>query len=194
MLQAIIFDWHGVLDKVTFGGLIEILSRFTHKSKEKILSEIRDIDLSYRLGKITPEDFWNALDRKLQLNQNELIIARTYMLKIDKNVELWKKIPKLKKHFKLAILSDCPLDKARKIRRNVNLNAFNEVFFSAETKISKTDLGSFNKIIRKLRIKPGNCLFVDDKKKHLLNAQKLGFKTCLFKTINDFEQSLNLLK
>ncbi len=190
MLKAIIFDWHGVLDHTTFGGLIKILSTFTSKSREETLSVISEYDLKYRLGQLDPDEFWKLVGKTLHLNKKELNTACHYLLKIDKNKELWKKLPKLKRYYKLAILSDCPLDKAGQIRKKIDLTPFTVVNFSSETGISKTSPKSFLNIVKALQIKPMNCLHIDDKEKHLLNAKKLGFRTVLFKSVKDLESAL----
>jgi FMN phosphatase YigB (HAD superfamily) len=44
--------------------------------------------------------------------------------------------------------------------------------------------------LKKLKIDPRQCIFVDDKKENLLPAKKLGMKTILFKNLNNLKEKL----
>lgn len=190
MVKAIIFDWHGVLDKNKFDDFTDKISEIRAVSKESIKNVLWSYGNDYTTGKISSEDFWSEIEIKFSLAQSELRDLRFYMTIISLNYDLWSMLPELKTKYKLAVLSDCPKEKAGIIRKNANLSLFDAVTFSSEIGLSKDSIHFFNNMITKLDLPIGECLYVDDREENILFASKIGFKTCLYKTPNDIKSFL----
>lgn len=56
MLKALIFDWHGVLDKITFKGMVNHLANLKQNSPENVKSLIQSYGDEYVRGS-DPEEF-----------------------------------------------------------------------------------------------------------------------------------------
>ena len=98
----------------------------------------------------------------------------------------------LKKKYKLAILSDAP-----KIQAWIRLAAmqiqdkFDIVVTFDETKAKKPSKKPFLYALKKLRLKPEECLMVGDSlKRDIAPANKLGFKTAFAKYGEDKEKAV----
>lgn len=98
---------------------------------------------------------------------------------------------KLKKKYKLAILSDAP-----KIQAWIRLaamgiqNKFDIIVTFDETKSKKPSLKPFLYVLKKLRLKPEECLMIGDSlKRDIAPAKKLGFKTVFAKYGEDKEKA-----
>jgi len=98
---------------------------------------------------------------------------------------------KLKKKYKLAILSDAP-----KIQAWIRLAAmqiqdkFDIVVTFDETKAKKPSKKPFLYALKKLRLKPEECVMVGDSlKRDIAPAKKLGFKTAFAKYGEDKEKA-----
>lgn len=203
MIKAILFDWHGVLDRRTFTGMLEklaegwypIFAPTRRERKETPFEEYKQIikenwrrdGIEYALGKISPEYFWLGLECE---EETGVETVKRYLLTVEKNEELWQLFPKLKEEYVLAILSDCPTDKAHVIRQTCDLSYFQQVYFSCEYKKGKQDREFFEMAVRDLNMKPQECLFVDDAEVNIRFAQQAGLQTCLYKNNSDLEKSL----
>lgn len=134
MIKAILFDWHGVLDKVTYEGFLnEAARRFYyypgHKLsydnpltafetiKEVIVgTSIGKIGADYTRGIISPEDFWDKVHKTFPLFWNNL---EDYLLRVDLNERVWGLMQQLSNNYKLALVSDVPADKAVLVTRAI---------------------------------------------------------------------------
>jgi len=98
---------------------------------------------------------------------------------------------RLKKKYKLAILSDAP-----KIQAWIRLAAmqiqdkFDIVITFDETKSKKPTLKPFLYILKKLRLRPEECVMIGDSlKRDIAPAKRLGFKTVFAKYGEDKEKA-----
>jgi putative hydrolase of the HAD superfamily len=97
----------------------------------------------------------------------------------------------LKKKYRLAILSDAP-----KIQAWIRLAAmgiqdkFDMVITFDETKSKKPSLKPFLYILKKLRLRPEECIMIGDSlKRDVAPAKRLGFKTVFAKYGEDKEKA-----
>lgn len=57
---------------------------------------------------------------------------------------------------------------------------FKEHFISGDLKVAKPNLEIYQIALKKLNIKPEECIFIDDQKKNCEAAEKLGIKSIIF--------------
>jgi FMN phosphatase YigB (HAD superfamily) len=179
-ISTLIFDWHGVLDHVEFEGLIAFIAGLAKNEPANIKQIIIDDAKAYTLGKVEPGLFWEAVQQKLSLSNNQLKQSRDFILDIRPNTDLWEKLPDLSKDYDLAILSDCSQDKVDVIRSRMDLSLFKQTFFSAEKHQVKAYPDFFNSLLSVLRREPEECLFIDDRQDQIERAAKIGLQTHLF--------------
>ncbi len=90
---------------------------------------------------------------------------------------------KLKKKYKLVILSDAPRIQVwiRLVAMKIQ-DKFDYVITFDDTKTIKPDIKPFLYLLKKLKLKPEECLMVGDSlKRDIAPAKKLGFKTVFAK-------------
>lgn len=203
MIKAILFDWHGVLDRRTFGGMLEKIAeawypifaptRIERKEisfeeyKQMIKENWRIEGVEYALGRISPKNFWLGLECE---EETGVETAKNYLLSVEKNEVLWSAIPLLKRRYKLAILSDCPVDKVRIIRETCDLSYFQGVYFSSDYRMLKENPEFFRIAMSGMNTKPEECVFVDDAEVNIRYAQQAGLQTCLYRNNSDLEKRL----
>jgi putative hydrolase of the HAD superfamily len=98
---------------------------------------------------------------------------------------------KLKKKYKLAILSDAPKFQAwiRLAAMEIQ-NKFDIVVTFDDTKVRKPSSKPFNYVLKKLKLKPIECIMVGDSlKRDIAPAKRLGFKTVFAKYGEDKEKA-----
>jgi putative hydrolase of the HAD superfamily len=100
-------------------------------------------------------------------------------------------IKRLKKNYKVALLTNLIDDLNHIIRKNKLRNIFDVIVTSYDSKITKPDIRIFKKTVNELKIKPEECIFIDNMEKNRPPAEELGMKFILFK---DYEQLKRDLK
>ncbi len=198
MIKAIFFDYHGVLDKRTFKGLLHILARHSHDPKtdlkfeehlEKIIKKYSKLGDKYASGDVSSNEFWKTL-KKDGFSNKEINLAKKYILKVEKNKGLWKLLPSLRQKYHIGILSDCPQDKTQLIRETMDLTKhFDNWFFSSDFKLTKNDMKFFRLMVSNGRFSTNECLFVDDSEKNVDFAKKLNFQGHVYRN-NEYLKKL----
>jgi len=199
MIKAIIFDRHGVFDRVTSQSLIKTIQQYTpYLSAEHIQEKLQEPRSQYDLGILEPSDFRSITQQLLNMTEEQIQICRDHLLTIQPIQEIRNIIPELQKSYTLGILSDCPKDKKNVILKQYNkLPQFPYQFRSCDYVKSKSQWSEFFEIMyiylqqdKKVE-KPEHILFVDDTLSNVQHAQHLEMMGCHFHTINDLRKFIH---
>ncbi|MDD5489708.1 MAG: HAD family phosphatase [Candidatus Moranbacteria bacterium] len=195
MIKYIIFDWGGVF---THGHLLKDfannLSEKCERDKVEIEKIFREAEFPYETGQIIPEFFWDEFRKKLEIHltkeEIQSIFLNSYVIN-DRMLELAKK---MKKKYKLILLTNNYEDLFDFIKENYKLEQyFDHMFSSSKIKDKKPNKETFKFVIDKLKINPEEAIFVDDKEKNVIGAQKIGLKTIHFSGLDGFKKMLSLV-
>lgn len=185
-IKAVAFDIGGVLDieswfyekmcKDLGVNYPDFLKESTEYMKGWVNRRINVKQLTYRVGK------------KFNINSNYLLKKWLYYARraSNKNVGLEKVIKKLKKKYKVVTLTNVSeihnvVRKEKKIYKHFHFN-----ICSCDVGLAKPDIRIYKLLIKRLKMKPQEILFVDDVKICLVPAKKLGIKTIQFKNNKQF--------
>ena len=124
MVKAILFDWHGVLDNITYERFLDAAAKRLYDYDDEfplqvlretiVDSELYQQGQDYARGMISPHDFWTLVhQRPLWLGLEE------HLLRVDLNLQAWDLMPRLATSYKLAVVSDTPVDKATLITKAI---------------------------------------------------------------------------
>ncbi len=118
------------------------------------------------------------------------ILERVYKAeRLNKELLSW--IKKNKKKYKISILTNNTITIDILLREKFKIHhLFDYVFVSGEIGLVKPDPKIFEYVLKKLKAKPEECLFVDDNSENIKSAEKLGFYTILFTNNKDFFEKL----
>jgi epoxide hydrolase-like predicted phosphatase len=99
--------------------------------------------------------------------------------------------------YKVAALSNIEPSRARWLRQLGIEDYFDVVVFSFEVGLRKPDLpdstrdgGIYELTLKRLRLVPGECLFIDDNSNCLMAAEAIGIKTILFENVAQLKVEL----
>jgi epoxide hydrolase-like predicted phosphatase len=212
MIKAIIFDLGGVLmTDVPLKEIAEDLSkRFTLPAEEiwAYLYPSEHWEL-LTLGKITEDEYWenflkaSKISEKLEV-RSEKSEVRSQKLK----KELKKKVRSslfplghstriinlLRNRYKLAILSNHSKEWSKYMRQEFDLfKSFDPIIFSCDVGFRKPDPRIYEIALERLKCKPEECIFIDDKKRNTNAAEKLGMKGIVFEDPLKLEKDLSEL-
>ncbi len=196
MAKCVIFDFDGVL----------VLSNKIHLQSEKEIFKKKGLHISF--GQLSQyfgmpvEQFIQAVidQYKLKANTNELVkekyktmhelIERKGIEEVPHAFELAKKCKK--KGLKIAIASGSKKEfiefALKKTRRRIKFDA---IIGAGETKKGKPQPDIFLKIAKKLKLKPKECIVIEDATNGIIAAKKAGMKCIALKNKESGLQDLS---
>jgi len=99
--------------------------------------------------------------------------------KINKSLIYW--IRERRKKYTICLLTNNTAILNRLLKKKFKIyNDFDYIFNSAEVGLLKPDPKFFQYILKKLKVEPKECLFIDDNPENIKVAKKLGFFSILF--------------
>lgn len=206
-LKVIVFDVEGVLqiakNKVYQKKLhtnLGVHEAVLKKLKLSVDTYFDYLDTDYSLsieGKITKSKLMKSLSKKFNYPEKKLekLYLKAYIKKYKANKFLISFAKTLrKKGLKVAILSDqWHLSSPSLIPKSFS-KIFNPIITSCEEGTRKPDIKIYKLLLKKLKVKPKEVLFIDDRPWNLPPAEKLGIKTILFldnkSFLSEFEKNM----
>ncbi|MFA4872371.1 MAG: HAD family phosphatase [Patescibacteria group bacterium] len=190
MITTIIFDAGGVLTDIkTWEELGSILSKKYHVNKPKTIQLLRTTWRKARVNKISSKLFWTTisdyLSRETHLLRQEITThhkMRPHMLQL---------ITALKRHYTTGLLSNHIEDWLEETIANHHLEKyFDAIVTSYGTRAAKPSKAIYRALLRKMRKKPEECIFIDDQKENVIAAKKLGIHGIHYRNFNQFKKEL----
>jgi len=189
MIKAVLFDIGWVTSNadssVAFKGLAKEL-RVKHEDIQKIYHECNVC------SKINRQKFVRRL-RKLSGKDLDFIeLWKKHYVKALKNknkgvIDIAKK---LKKNYTVASLTNVN-NLHHKWRKEKGIyDYFDLIVSSSNARINKPDPGIYKLALKRLNLKAKECVFIDDLRKNITSANKLGFKGILFKNTTKLKKDL----
>jgi putative hydrolase of the HAD superfamily len=193
-IKAVIFDIGGVLKIVRYlpkkykdNELLCVHEYMAKKYNLDIDTWFDSIDSPYGKsmeGLISNEETVNSISNNLKTTPKKLakLWLNAYKKKMKDNKELYDLAIKLKnKGYKIGILSDqWHLSKKALVKKEY-LKHFDPVIISCDIGIRKPNPKIFKLLIRKLKLRPKEIIFIEDREWNIKPAEKCGINTILFK-------------
>jgi len=193
MIKCIIFDLGNVVIKVTQKSMFEKFARNSGKpisEIEKIYGNSSD-RRRFEKGKITSDEFYKSIKKSINLNLSFEEFWKIYTGIFSHNSEIEKIIPKLKKKYRLVLLSNTDELHYNFIKKVFPvLNNFDDFVLSYKVGKRKPNPMIFVEAIRKSKTMPWNCAYFDDIGEFVFVARLLGIKGFQYKKGMDVDESL----
>jgi len=193
MIKAIIFDFGGVYFTYSHDLLLNALKRTLNLNKKTIKKAWLSYIYDYNEGKVSENVFWKKFKNRLKINSNDEVLRKSVLSIFKPIKDTHKIVQKLGKKYQLCLLSNHTnwlddLNRKFDFYKNfdVIINSFKVGARKPNTKIFKTAL-------KKLGVKPKECVFIDDTIKYVKKAKKLGIKGIVFKSTEQLKQDLKKL-
>lgn len=179
MVKAVIFDFFGVLVTESWKAF-----RTTHFSHDPaLLEQVTEISNRADAGLISHQEEIRLTAELSGLPAQE--VARQISLNTP-NQPLLTYIGKLKRHYKIGLLSNASANWLDRMLTPEQLALFDVINLSFEVGFIKPDPRAYGAIAEKLGVEPGECILVDDNQRQCAGGADAGMKTVLYK---DFEQA-----
>jgi epoxide hydrolase-like predicted phosphatase len=180
MIKAVIFDYGGVILKSP--RCIESIARVYKVPKEVVAKKMRPILDLFQKGVITENKFWQKLSlvlRKPIPNKKDL-----WRECIEKDFHIYPEMRRFVKKIrsqgiKTAVLSNIIKPHIGVIKKHLGYKDFDDVILSCRIGMKKPEPRIYLLTVKRLKVKPKECIFIDDRNKFLKPAKRLGIKTIL---------------
>jgi putative hydrolase of the HAD superfamily len=181
MIKNIIFDAGRVLvTDVPLMKIAEELSEQSTLSQAELHSYLYPNEhwTKLTLGQISEDEYWERFLEASKVDIDKTVLqerVRTALRPIADNVRL---IPLLKDRYQLAILSNHAREWSKFMMEEFDFFAyFHQIIFSCDVGLRKPDPRIYRLVLEKLKSRPEECLFVDDKRRNTNGAEEIGMKT-----------------
>ena len=192
MIKAIIFDLGKVLFKTDWEGLErDFKTQFEFSPLVGNDKKAQEIGKRVEIGKENSEVFLLHKDPKCDVKKAIVFYKEVYLKNKIMNNDLLELIQRLSKKYEIYGFTD-----TIKEHYDANLESglfqhFKKVFTSFNFGKKKSEEGAFKLLLKEIKFKPEECIFIDDNEKNIEQATKEGFNAILYK---EFPKTDNLIK
>ena len=197
MIKAIIFDIGGVVINDDFLSYAERFAQKAGMTKEQIYHSVIGSP-EWRLyfkGKISGEEVWNAIKSKYLPPKIAEDIKKTWkdiLVPIPATIEL---IKRLKPAYKICFISNVDKDCALYVRKKYPeiFRLFDSEVVSYEAGMAKPEKEIYRYALKKFRLEPEECIYIDNQPENIPPARELGIKAIKFQGTERLKQQLKNL-
>lgn len=180
MIDTIIFDFGDIFINLDKQGTI---SGFQNLGMKEWIPEFDELNFSFEVGAISPEDFIGGFQKQLPNASTEEILKAWNTVLADFPLYRLEFLQELSKKYRLFLLSNTDSIHIKTFEEKSGpsfyqdfYNCFEKVYFSFDLGMRKPDPKIYQYLIDKHNLVPENTLFVDDKKENTDSAAALGIK------------------
>jgi len=198
MIKAIIFDFGNVICRFNNEIYLKKIAKLSGKKMEeikKIVFENSNILKIFESGQISGQDFYQELSKMCDINvpyqELKTIYSKDKFSRIQGTKEL---IEKLRKNYKVSLLSNTSeWDWDYMIKVAPEILTFDTITKSYEIGAMKPSEMIFKDALKKLNLKPEECIYADDILEYVEMAKKIGMKAFQFTDAEKFKLDLKTL-
>ena len=182
MIKSILFDSGGVIvDQSQFFGRLNRI--FRPKNKKKFWHEINIEAIPFCKNLISEKVFWEKIAKLNKKDPNKIpknLWNEGYENSIKIDHKVLGIIKNLKKKYRLGLVSNS-IKSHEKINKKLGIfDFFYAVILSHKVKLTKDNKRIFFLAAKKLKVKPKECIFIDDVMEFVNVAESVGMKGILF--------------
>jgi len=191
MIKTIIFDVGGVFVNGSFKNFIDKISEITG-CEIKDDDDFQKIFDNWMRGKLTFKQF---IEKITGCSIEEKTIEKLFKIWVDNWEFDYEKISfakKFKGRYRLIILSNADAE-AIKSRKIDLLDFFERKFHSFDLGMIKPERNIYEYVLKEIKSKPEECVFIDDKPENVQAAKELGIHGIIFEKKEKLERDLEKL-
>jgi len=198
-IKAVIFDISNVLVASDTEAMFKQLLKYSAiKKKRAILIENHDqltAFVDYGTGKINSHEFYKKTCEHLKLSGIGYDkFRKIWNSAFEPNKQVEKIVKELFGDYSLIVASDINRMHFDFLKDNYKiLQYFDPKFLSFREKVLKRDKKFFRKMIETLKIKPSQCIFIDDRDINIKNAKFYRLNTVQYKNPSQLKRELSTL-
>ena len=144
------------------------------------------------IGKSDENKYWKYVAEKLSVPEKQAYqIRKAWYGYSFPNKGMAPLIRKLKKKYTVAALSSIVIGWVEFLEKKYKISKhFHHHHYTYDHGVDKPDAAFFLRAAKKMKVKPADCIVVDDDRKFLAAVKKTGARTILFKNAKQLETQL----
>lgn len=183
MVEAVIFDFFDVIHSDPY-------RRWRNKYSLKDQGAIAEANRAVDLGEISEKQFYQRLAEASGQTFDQVQDVFGNKSLIDSDVV--GLVRRFKKKYKVGLLSNASGEYLREL---LDIHSLSELFdvvaVSGELQLAKPDPEIFEHILHKLGVRANKAVFIDDARRNVSAAERLGIKSILFSNFEQLQTELN---
>ncbi len=184
MTKALVFDCFGVF----YVDPVFAYMRNLHSPKDKAKT-LHDLDEQAARGRLSKANFITQASELLNLSSQET--DDRFFQGHDRNDELVAYVQELRKHYKIALLSNIGADMMDGFFTQQERNElFDTVVLSGSTGYAKPDLEIFKLTCGRLGVEPNGAVMIDDVQSNCDGAKAIGMQAVQYQSFRQMKQEL----
>lgn len=195
-IKAVLFDMGNVLLFFNARIAAKALAEATGLAEGDIweLFFISELEKSYTRGEISSEDFYQQICPYFPKKIDYETFCQLWNDIFTENSEMEELLKKLKKHYPLYMISNTNDLHFEYIKKNFNITKhFTGFFPSHEVGHRKPNPAMFQHVLKEIKLKPEETVFIDDTREFVESAKKIGINAIQFTSRKNLEQDLRNL-
>jgi epoxide hydrolase-like predicted phosphatase len=195
MIRAIIFDWGGVLCEDTAQGLLSYFSKALDVPPEALNTAYKSFAPAFQKGEISEEKLWQGMSAVLGIQRpvNPSLWKAALRTVYSPKQEMFALASHLKgRGYTVGLLSNAEMP-AMHFFYEQGYAMFDAAVFSCAEGTRKPEQRIYEIALERLRAKPSEAVFIDDRTEFCRGAQERGINTILFKNPQQVRQELAAL-
>ena len=196
-IKAVIFDLGNVLVNYDIKKASRRFSEAGGISELRIWAHffLSKFEQAYTRGEISTYEFYREACKVFKKPVSYKLFKHYWNDIFWENPGMDKLLTRLKKHYPLYLISNTNALHFTYIKKNFKLlRHFDRKFPSHEVGARKPDLKIYRRVLRKIELRPGETVFIDDMKTFIAGARKVGMHALRFKTRTRLIQDLRKLR
>jgi epoxide hydrolase-like predicted phosphatase len=192
VIESVIFDWGGVLIDDPAPGLVKYCSEALGVSKEDYINVYNKFGGDFQKGVISEGEFWERMCGELGKREPDVPSLWSDAFKavyVPREDMFFLAAGLRESGYKTGFLSNTEKP-AMEYFHQQDYDMFDVVVFSCAEGMSKPDRRIYELTIQRLRLKPEQSVFIDDKPEYIDGARQAGLKTVLFESISQVKEKL----
>jgi epoxide hydrolase-like predicted phosphatase len=197
MIKAIIFDWGEVISEHKFDDIVTNIAHKVNIDPVPFSKILKENWREFHEGKIEEKDFWKKIEQlmSIKLPETESVWGDSIREVYRENKKMMDLLPKLKKNYKLAMLSNAEVNVTKIYDELTHLNRlFDTAVFSCFVNVAKPDRKIYEITLESLNVNPNESIFVDDLLENVEGANQVGINGIHFKGYEDLVGRLKELQ
>lgn len=193
MIKAVIFDWGGVLIEEPGKGIREYCASKYGVSYEAFSESLKPFMPLLNTGKISEDVLWPKIGHVLKkpAPKTPSLWGEAFRAVYTPKEEVWELVKTVRQNgYKTGFLSNTELASVEYFKEKNYSKLFDATIFSCIEGFSKPSPEIYKIALKKLKIKPEEGIFIDDRDDYIEGAKVVGLRTILFHSPTQVKQEL----
>lgn len=194
-MKLFVFDMGHVFVDFEWEDVCQGFCRASGCSRDRLREVFSHVaQLGYERGTVSTTDFLAEINRQLGSAITQEVFNELWTFGFRENEEMARLLQTLRSQRPLYLLSNTNEVHYDFIQSRYNVaRHFDELILSYKVGYTKPQAEIYREVLRRSRIEPEDCLFIDDLECNVNAARKLGMNTIQFRGVDDLKQNLQEL-